>query len=74
MKRYRVDFGYGRYYFEPNEAGDWVQFQDAQADSESTQNKITLLRAFLQAQVAQCKAPTPCQSCEALQTLLDATA
>lgn len=28
LQRYRVDFGYGRYYFEPNAAGDWVKYDD----------------------------------------------
>lgn len=31
MKRYRVDFGYGRYYFEPNAQGEWVRFEDHEA-------------------------------------------
>lgn len=28
MKRYRVDFGYGRYYFEEHADGDWMRYQD----------------------------------------------
>ena len=31
MKRYRVDFGYGRYYFEERADGDWMRFEDHEA-------------------------------------------
>lgn len=31
MKRYRVDFGYGRYFFDEREDGDWVRFEDHEA-------------------------------------------
>lgn len=31
MQRYRVDFGYGRYYFEPHDTGDWMHFVDHEA-------------------------------------------
>jgi hypothetical protein len=27
IKRYKVDFGYGRYFFDPSEDGDWVTWQ-----------------------------------------------
>jgi hypothetical protein len=35
IERYRVDFGYGRYFFEKNPEGDWVKFADAAAEIEA---------------------------------------
>jgi hypothetical protein len=34
VKRYRVDFSYGRYYFEEREDGDWVRFEDHSTEIE----------------------------------------
>jgi len=34
VKRYRVDFGYGRYYFEERADGDWIRFTDHEAEIE----------------------------------------
>lgn len=31
MKRYRVDFSYGRYFFEERPDGDWVKYEDHEA-------------------------------------------
>ena len=28
MKRYRIDFSYGRYFFDERPDGDWVRFKD----------------------------------------------
>jgi len=30
MKRYKVDFSYGRYYFKESPDGDWMQHRDAE--------------------------------------------
>lgn len=46
VNRYRVDFGYGRYYFEPNETGDWVTYEDHETENER-------LRAFAETRSAE---------------------
>lgn len=85
MKRYQMVLkgDTGLITLEPHPDGMWMRYDELdvhpmlaqqKADIQSQQNKITLLRAFLQMQVIQCHSSTPCQSCEALQTLLDATA
>lgn len=32
MKQYRVDFSYGRYFFDERDDGDWVRFEDHEAE------------------------------------------
>ena len=47
MKRFKVDFGYGRYYFEEHEIGDWVRFEDAQSALDARDATIAKLREAL---------------------------
>ncbi len=58
MKRYRVDFSYGRYFFAPADDGDWVHFEDIeqlQRDYEATR----ALNVRLQGEVDSLRAAVP---------------
>ena len=54
MKRYRVDFGYGRYYFEERDDGDWMRYADHQVELERLRAALRAIREW------HCGIPTDC--------------
>jgi hypothetical protein len=41
VKRYRVDFSYGRYFFNERDDGDWISFEDSAAEIHRLNNQLT---------------------------------
>lgn len=41
MKRYRIDFSYGRYFFDERADGDWVRFDDHAEEVHRLNNALT---------------------------------
>lgn len=41
MKRFKIDFGYGRYFFDEKPEGDWVKYEDAQAELQQLRAILT---------------------------------
>lgn len=41
MKRFRIDFSYGRYFFDERADGDWVSFDDHAAEVHELHDRLT---------------------------------
>lgn len=67
MKRYRIDFSYGRYYFEERDDGDWVKQAETQAAIDEWKN-LAHKREYTISQLRNDL--TACQlDCDALKAL-----